>query len=225
MVALKCEGLDAWNERFDHVDEAHFKKGRNIADWMLPEGHQTKSDIEKSKGHHKDSMSGAGGENQSSRGGDTSNQFSTALSSFTDNKLSESISDGLNESSYPGQIDPFTDLHTSPSRLEIQESCRAKSIPPSNSQLSNESNTIRPTLTTCRKTDASQNIRSNDQEHTNYLVGGDVQNINSATESPLSSQAQLVNPEFQDPALMLATPFRWGFQTRTRVSGLYHTCH
>ncbi|KAL4888699.1 hypothetical protein BDV59DRAFT_136847 [Aspergillus ambiguus] len=43
IVPLKSQGIDAWNERFNHIDAEHFKKGERIADWLLPEGHLTKA--------------------------------------------------------------------------------------------------------------------------------------------------------------------------------------
>ncbi|KAI9044605.1 putative C2H2 finger domain protein [Aspergillus affinis] len=42
IVSLKDQGLAAWNERFNHIDIEHFKKGQRIGDWLLPSGHETK---------------------------------------------------------------------------------------------------------------------------------------------------------------------------------------
>ncbi|THC93062.1 hypothetical protein EYZ11_007459 [Aspergillus tanneri] len=42
IVPLKSQGLAAWNERFNHIDMEHFKKGERIGDWLLPSGHLTK---------------------------------------------------------------------------------------------------------------------------------------------------------------------------------------
>lgn len=33
IVTLKTKGLDAWDERFNHIDDLHFKRGQRIADW------------------------------------------------------------------------------------------------------------------------------------------------------------------------------------------------
>ncbi|SLM40736.1 Zinc finger, C2H2-like [Lasallia pustulata] len=33
IVALKTKGLDAWDERFNHIDDLHFKKGERIGQW------------------------------------------------------------------------------------------------------------------------------------------------------------------------------------------------
>ncbi|KAH8433645.1 putative C2H2 finger domain protein [Aspergillus melleus] len=42
IVPLMDQGLAAWNERFNHIDSEHFKKGQRIGDWLLPSGHATK---------------------------------------------------------------------------------------------------------------------------------------------------------------------------------------
>lgn len=36
MVALRCKGLEAWDERFDHIDDFHFKKGDRIDEGWYP---------------------------------------------------------------------------------------------------------------------------------------------------------------------------------------------
>ena len=33
IVTLKHKGLEAWDERFDHIDKEHFKRGERIDDW------------------------------------------------------------------------------------------------------------------------------------------------------------------------------------------------
>ncbi|CRG92180.1 Zinc finger protein 865 [Talaromyces islandicus] len=43
---LKAKGLDAWKERFDHIDSEHFRKGQRIGDWLPPSGHMVKRDLE-----------------------------------------------------------------------------------------------------------------------------------------------------------------------------------
>ncbi|KAI9934428.1 hypothetical protein ASPWEDRAFT_175157 [Aspergillus wentii DTO 134E9] len=42
IIPLKTQGLAAWNERFNHIDTEHFKKGERIGDWLPPSGHLTK---------------------------------------------------------------------------------------------------------------------------------------------------------------------------------------
>ncbi|PWY71455.1 hypothetical protein BO70DRAFT_321257 [Aspergillus heteromorphus CBS 117.55] len=42
IVPLQSQGLAARNERFNHIDVEHFKKGERIGDWLLPSGHLTK---------------------------------------------------------------------------------------------------------------------------------------------------------------------------------------
>ncbi|EEP76650.1 predicted protein [Uncinocarpus reesii 1704] len=44
LVQLKSEGLDAFQDRFNHIDAEHFKKGQNIEDWLPPSGHLTKGE-------------------------------------------------------------------------------------------------------------------------------------------------------------------------------------
>lgn len=34
IVKLKTEGLEAWEERFSHIDDCHYKKGQTIYDWV-----------------------------------------------------------------------------------------------------------------------------------------------------------------------------------------------
>ncbi len=36
VVALRCKGLEAWDERFDHIDDFHFKKGEKIDERWYP---------------------------------------------------------------------------------------------------------------------------------------------------------------------------------------------
>ncbi|KKA18393.1 hypothetical protein T310_7656 [Rasamsonia emersonii CBS 393.64] len=45
ILPLTSKGLDAWNERFDHIDMEHFKRGQRIDDWLPAEGHLTKKEI------------------------------------------------------------------------------------------------------------------------------------------------------------------------------------
>lgn len=39
-------GLAAWNERCNHIDSQHFKKGERFGDWLPPSSHLTKRDLE-----------------------------------------------------------------------------------------------------------------------------------------------------------------------------------
>ncbi len=36
MVTLRSKGLEAWDERFDHIDDFHFKKGEKIDEGWYP---------------------------------------------------------------------------------------------------------------------------------------------------------------------------------------------
>ncbi|KAL8899904.1 MAG: hypothetical protein Q9192_001346 [Flavoplaca navasiana] len=42
IVELKTTGLDAWEERFRHIDDQHYKQGRTINDWIPLDGHVSK---------------------------------------------------------------------------------------------------------------------------------------------------------------------------------------
>ncbi|KKZ67862.1 hypothetical protein EMCG_06391 [[Emmonsia] crescens] len=42
LIKLEREGLQAWDERFDHIDNKHFKKKQRISSWLHLEGHLTK---------------------------------------------------------------------------------------------------------------------------------------------------------------------------------------
>ncbi|KAL5337806.1 hypothetical protein BJX70DRAFT_223774 [Aspergillus crustosus] len=43
IIDLQGDGLAAWNQRFNHIDIEHFKKGERIDDWFLPTGQVSKS--------------------------------------------------------------------------------------------------------------------------------------------------------------------------------------
>ncbi|KAL8834460.1 MAG: hypothetical protein Q9176_007484 [Flavoplaca citrina] len=42
IVELKTKGLDAWEERFRHIDDQHYKQGQTIYDWVPLDGHVSK---------------------------------------------------------------------------------------------------------------------------------------------------------------------------------------
>jgi len=42
IIALEKKGLEAWDERFNHVDDKHFKRGQPISDWVPIDGHGPK---------------------------------------------------------------------------------------------------------------------------------------------------------------------------------------
>ncbi|KAL8807109.1 MAG: hypothetical protein Q9182_000942 [Xanthomendoza sp. 2 TL-2023] len=42
IVELKTKGLEAWEERFGHIDDLHYKKGQTIFDWVPLDGHVSK---------------------------------------------------------------------------------------------------------------------------------------------------------------------------------------
>ncbi|KAL9007557.1 MAG: hypothetical protein Q9180_009626, partial [Flavoplaca navasiana] len=53
IVELKTKGLDAWEERFRHIDDQHYKQGRTIFDWVPLDGHVSKGVM--GKGDYMDS--------------------------------------------------------------------------------------------------------------------------------------------------------------------------
>ena len=38
MVRLEKRGIEAWDERFNHIDDEHFKKGTKVEEWVPLEG-------------------------------------------------------------------------------------------------------------------------------------------------------------------------------------------
>lgn len=46
LMPLRSRGLAAWNERFNHIDSQHFKKGQRIGDWLPLSGHLTKKRLD-----------------------------------------------------------------------------------------------------------------------------------------------------------------------------------
>lgn len=42
IIPLEQQGLEAWNERFNHIDVEHFKTGERIGSWVSPTGRLTK---------------------------------------------------------------------------------------------------------------------------------------------------------------------------------------
>lgn len=45
IIALNHRGMDAWNERFNHIDEQHFRHGEKIETWQHPEIHRSDSPV------------------------------------------------------------------------------------------------------------------------------------------------------------------------------------
>ena len=50
IVDLKSKGLDAWDERFGHIDDSHYKRGQTINEWVpmncdIPKGMLGKGDL------------------------------------------------------------------------------------------------------------------------------------------------------------------------------------
>ncbi|PGH10782.1 hypothetical protein AJ79_05255 [Helicocarpus griseus UAMH5409] len=83
LISLRKEGLDAWDERFDHIDNEHFKKKQPIADWLHPEGNRTKrseeEEIAAQEGRQSaDKTEGVGGGGANSLSSDGGEEESTA---------------------------------------------------------------------------------------------------------------------------------------------------
>ncbi|KAL8974185.1 MAG: hypothetical protein Q9197_001584 [Variospora fuerteventurae] len=80
IVELNMEGLDAWEERFSHIDNLHYKTGQTICDWVpldgdVPKGVAERGTIAESEraDEDEDSRKGSGssdddGDNDSSSG-------------------------------------------------------------------------------------------------------------------------------------------------------------
>ena len=54
IIKLQTRGLEAWDERFNHIDDLHFKQGKNIDDWYpmdrdLPKGRLRLEDLQDGK--------------------------------------------------------------------------------------------------------------------------------------------------------------------------------
>lgn len=45
ILSIRSEGKARLNERFDHIDFGHFKKGQRIDDWLPESGHLTKREL------------------------------------------------------------------------------------------------------------------------------------------------------------------------------------
>lgn len=46
VVRLEKWGIEAWDERFNHIDDEHFKKGARVEDWVPLEGEMPKKVLE-----------------------------------------------------------------------------------------------------------------------------------------------------------------------------------
>ena len=54
IIKLQTRGLEAWDERFNHIDDLHFKQGKNIEDWYpmdkdIPKGKLRLEDLQDDK--------------------------------------------------------------------------------------------------------------------------------------------------------------------------------
>ncbi|KAK2759113.1 hypothetical protein FQN54_003212 [Arachnomyces sp. PD_36] len=46
IIPLKHRGMDAWNERFNHIDDRHFSKGERMEAWLHPVIHRSDSPVD-----------------------------------------------------------------------------------------------------------------------------------------------------------------------------------
>lgn len=91
IIPLEIEGLGAWDERFNHIDSEHLKKGQRMGDWLSPSGHLTKKQEQEEekkklqKFNRTDSGAGRSRENDDSFS--RSNRSSTSCSSSSDEEI------------------------------------------------------------------------------------------------------------------------------------------
>lgn len=74
IVELQTDGLDAWEERFSHIDDLHYKKGQTIYDWVpldsdVPKGLMERANVAESE-HADDDEDCAGNEGSSKEDAD-----------------------------------------------------------------------------------------------------------------------------------------------------------
>ena len=88
VVSLKKKGLEAWDERFTHIDEEHFKKGERVDNWFPMDKELPKGILDEEK---PDSDSGGEGAANSSdaEGSTVSPDILTSLQSKHAEKTSE----------------------------------------------------------------------------------------------------------------------------------------
>lgn len=75
IVELKSKGLKAWEERFSHIDNQHYKKGQTIDSWVPLDGHVPKGVMDKGAyvdcGNSKEANGDDGEDDGSSEGEDS----------------------------------------------------------------------------------------------------------------------------------------------------------
>ncbi|KAL8652327.1 MAG: hypothetical protein Q9210_002749 [Variospora velana] len=87
IVELKMEGLDAWEERFSHIDNLHYKTGQTICDWVpldgdVPKGVAERGTMAESEqaDEDEDSRRGSGSSDDDGDDGSSRGSQSTDLS-------------------------------------------------------------------------------------------------------------------------------------------------
>lgn len=82
MVELRSKGLEAWEERFSHIDDLHYKKGQTIEEWIpldsnLPKGLLDRESLEEKDGQDDDN-DGVHSESSGSSGEDADDSSSVS---------------------------------------------------------------------------------------------------------------------------------------------------
>ncbi|KAI4177993.1 MAG: hypothetical protein LQ343_000077 [Gyalolechia ehrenbergii] len=82
VVELRSKGLEAWEERFSHIDDLHYKKGQTIEEWIpldsnLPKGLLDRESLEEKDGQDDDN-DGVHSESSGSSGEDADDSSSVS---------------------------------------------------------------------------------------------------------------------------------------------------
>ncbi|KAL9600861.1 MAG: hypothetical protein Q9219_002903 [cf. Caloplaca sp. 3 TL-2023] len=82
VVELRSKGLEAWEERFSHIDDFHYKKGESIHDWVpldgnLPKGLMNREALAENE-RRDDHEDGSAGEDSQSDGEDANGESASS---------------------------------------------------------------------------------------------------------------------------------------------------
>lgn len=100
-LPVRGHGTAAWNERFDHIDSQHFKKGQRKDEWLAPSGHSIKEQDPEVEDHEED-MSEDDGDSSSGSGDEETNyEESQALDIATPTDISSKKRKSSAVESYP----------------------------------------------------------------------------------------------------------------------------
>ena len=84
IVRLQTKGLEAWDERFNHIDDAHFKRGQCIDDWYPMDRDLPKGRLLRRAAARKLRRQGRGSTSGDSRAGDLSDAPSNVFGTESD---------------------------------------------------------------------------------------------------------------------------------------------